>query len=324
MIPRLALDDAGRLMGYAGAVTNADYLASQALLMDAICMSTGSVAAADAFNGGFRYTSTGALRIYDATSALPSPVTEHRGFSMTENGQVCITTDAIGSDVARLNGVAVDSSGRIYTTLLDPVAWFRFNSGITGVTTVSQWDDVTGNANHLKQATETNQPALQVDGSILFDGVDNYLKCDAFTLNQPFTEYMLFRQITWTANDYFSDGNTLASTGFLQAELGATPEVSMYAGTGVATNDNLLLGTYGIASVVFNGASSLIQINNTIATTGNVGINNAGGFTLGATGNGSTTVSNIQVKEVILFPVAHDANTRLHVARYLAHNGLVF
>ena len=324
MIPRLALDDAGRLMGYAGAVTNADYLASQALLMDAICMSTGSVAAADAFNGGFRYTSTGALRIYDATSALPSPVTEHRGFSMTENGQVCITTDAIGNDVARLNGVAVDSSGRIYTTLLDPVAWFRFNSGITGATTVSQWDDVTGNANHLKQATETNQPALQADGSILFDGIDNYLRCDPFTLNQPITVYILGKQITWSSGDDICDGNVGDTLLIQQTNAGASPQLRLYAGAATGSNTDLGLDTYGVISAVFNGASSVLQINDETPITGDVGASNAGGFTLGARGTIVSAYSNIQVKEVILFAAAHAANTRLHVARYLAHNGLVF
>lgn len=39
-------------------------------------------------------------------------------------------------------------------------------------------------------------PTLMDDGSILFDGTDNYLKCDAFTLGMPpVTVYMLAKNI---------------------------------------------------------------------------------------------------------------------------------
>lgn len=323
MIPRLALDDDGRLMGYQGSVTNAEYLASQALLMDAICMTTAAVDAADAFNGGFRYTSTGALRIYDATAGLPSPVTEHRGFSMTSDGQVCVTTGAIGADVARLNGAAVDSSGRIYVTLLNPAAWFRFGIGVTVTGQgVSTWADQSGNANDLLQATDGARPPLQSDNTILFNGTDENLACANFTLAQPETFYLLGKQVTSTTSDIIYDGSTSQSASLFQTA--TSPNVRIQAGLAGPANSGWALGTYAAVTVVFNGASSLSQINNGTAATGDAGATDASGFILGALAGGASNFSNIQVKEVILFAVAHDANTRLHVARYLAHNGLVF
>jgi hypothetical protein len=209
------------------------------------------------------------------------------------------------------------SSGAAIVAGLSPAAWFRFNLGITG-NPVSQWNDASGNARHLKQVTATNQPALQGDGSILFDGIDNYMKCDAFTLNQPATFYILGRQVTWTDVDCFCDGDAGASQ--LIQQSGATPAIRLFAGLGVASNTNLAVNTYGVVAAVFNGASSLLQINNTTPTTGDPGAANAGGFTLGSTGTAGAP-SNIQVKEVVIFAAAHDATTRAAVIGYLSRVG---
>lgn len=197
-----------------------------------------------------------------------------------------------------------------------PAAWFRYNTGITVTGAgVSQWDDQSGNGRHLKQGTDGNRPALQADGSILFDGVDNYLKCDAFTLNQPETVYILFKQVSWTNQDYIFDGNSGSSMVFRQD--GSTPQVDIIAGSGITNNSDLAVGAYGVSSCVFNGASSLLQINLGTPTTGNCGANNAGGFTLGANATGGANFANIQVKEVIIFPAANDATQRARVIRYL-------
>lgn len=197
---------------------------------------------------------------------------------------------------------------------LGPAAWFRFNTGITVTGAgVSQWDDQSGNARHLLQATDTNRPALEADGSITFDGADNYLKCDAFTLDQPETRYLLFKQVSWTDTDVVCAGNGTTNT-ILQAS--ASPQVRLVN----VGNVSLTLDTYGVIAAVLNSTSSLIQLNNGTPVTGNVGANNSGGFTLGA--NGTPAVfANIQVKEVILYAAAHDAATRARVIRYLAQVG---
>lgn len=202
-------------------------------------------------------------------------------------------------------------------------AWFRFGQGITSAAgAVSQWADQSGNGRHLKQATGAAQPALQADGSILFDGTSDFLKCDAFTLAQPETVYVLFKQITWTLNSYIFDGDGAAS-GIL-SQRGTSPELATYAGSSVvANNSNLAVGVYGAVATVINGASSLIQVNNTTPTTGNPGVSNMGGFTIGGRGDGTTEWGNIQFKEAIVYAAAHDAVTRARVIAYLSRVGAV-
>lgn len=207
-----------------------------------------------------------------------------------------------------------------YVSSLSPAAWFKYGAGITVAGSgVSVWADQSGNGRDLLQGTDTNRPALQADSSILFDGVDNFLKCGAFTLNQPETVYILFRSVTWTLNDVVYDGNTAGSMYLYQSA--TTPDLRVFAGSALVPNSNLAVNTYGVHCGVYNGVSSVSQINNTTAITGNAGAANAGGFTLGADGGLVSGFSNIQVKEVIIYPTAHDATTRANVIRYLSAIG---
>lgn len=208
-----------------------------------------------------------------------------------------------------------DHSGVALIQSLNPVAWFRYGQGITSSGgAVSQWDDRSGNGRHLKQATATNQPALQTDLSILFDGVDNYLKCDAFTLNQPVTIYVLGKQITWTASEYLWDGDDVDTGGLRQRP--TSPGLGLVAPTlGVVSND-LALDTYGAICAVYNGANSVLQISNSAAVTGDAGANNMGGFILGAA-RAESQWSHSQFKEAILLADAHDADTRYRIIQYL-------
>lgn len=201
---------------------------------------------------------------------------------------------------------------------LAPAAWFRYGQGITVTGSgVSQWDDASGNARHLLQGTDTNRPALQADGSILFDGVDNFLKCSAFTLNQPMTLYLLGKMVAWAVSTYWCDGNSTASMGIQMAT--GSPGFRLVAGASTAVTNDLAVSVNGVISAVFNGASSVLQVNNGAPITGNAGASNAGGFMLGANAIPGG-YANVQIKEAIIFPVAHDSATRKRIVDYLVRS----
>jgi hypothetical protein len=212
-------------------------------------------------------------------------------------------------------GLTRRGTGAGFIKSLTPAAWFRYGIGVS----VSQWDDQSGNGRHLLQATATNQPAVQSDGSLLFDGADNFMKCSAFTLNQPCCYYILFKSITYTNNDRVCGGNAANGCDLIQDP--GTPTLRIFAGgAGGVDNGDLAVGTYGAVVCGFNGASSFIGVNNGAVVTGNPGTNNMAGFTLGSSGT-PANYSNIQVKEVILFASAHDSATRSRVIRYLSRVG---
>lgn len=196
--------------------------------------------------------------------------------------------------------------------------WCRYDKGITIATGVSQWDDQFSEGNHLKQATGLDQPSQESDGSVLCDGIRQFMKADAFTWVQPETIYLLCRLVTWTNLDRLFDGNVGDSTIIWQN--GTTPGLKSYSGTSSAEDNGLAVGVYGVLTAVFNGAAGVFQINNNTANTGDYGTNDSDGFALGARANGAN-FANIQVKELVGYSNAHDAVTRARMIQYLSGIG---
>ena len=206
-----------------------------------------------------------------------------------------------------------------YPAILDDtntVLWVDYQTNITkdGSDLVSVWGDKSGNGNDLLQAVGTNQPLQTADG-ILFDGVDNFMKAVAFTLVQPEIIYIVFKPVSWGVNRTIFDGNSSLSGALFQG--GSTPELKMYAGSVSPVNANATIGTYHIARVLFNGASSKMIINETTPLTGNFGASNMGGFNLGQRGSGSS-FSNIEVKEVIIRKIADTSPNEAEIYAYLS------
>jgi len=192
-------------------------------------------------------------------------------------------------------------------------AWFRNGVGVTssgGV--VSQWDDQSGNGNHLLQATGTKQPAYDGSAIITFDGVDDFMKCTAFTLNQPEQVMILMNFITASANKYFFDGNE-GDSGECQYANPATT-IAIFAG-GAVSLASPSTGSYTVLTGVFNGASSSLALGNGTPATGNAGASNMSGFTIGSRATGGNP-SNIAVKEIIVRNV-DDATIRAADLAYL-------
>lgn len=213
------------------------------------------------------------------------------------------------------------TSNSLAQLLLDgnTVAWYGQGLGITVTGAgVSKWADQLGSGHDLAQGTDAARPPFAADGSIgPFNGTAHYLKASAFTLNQPESVYLVWKQITATDQDGVFDGNA-ANSMLLQQLLGAG-KMGIYSGLSVdESSATMPLDTYGITTCVFNGASSLLQQNAGTAVTGNAGANNAGGLTLGAYATADGKFANIQVKEMIVRSSADSAATRLAIQQRLA------
>ncbi len=189
-----------------------------------------------------------------------------------------------------------------------PIAWYKSTQGVTSVATVvSQWSDISGNANHLVQATAGIRPLVLpglINGfpAIRFDGVDDFLKCTAFTLNQPETVLAVFKVNafgTAGVHDIAWDGNT-AGTMVLGSLLAAQTSISAGSAISNAAGVN---AAYGYFTARYNGASSFFRNNGILLKSGNAGAGNAGGFTLGALGNNTRSMA-IEFAEVQIYSTA--------------------
>jgi hypothetical protein len=198
------------------------------------------------------------------------------------------------------------------------VGYYRYRRGITLTDgAVSAWHDYSSNSHDLLQATASNRPTMLSDGTIVFDGADNYMAA-TFTLIQPATIYLLFKQISWTLNDVILDGVT-AAVQLIQTA--ATPGITANAGSALTADASIPVGSFGVACFIANSTTSVYQAGSggpSVTTTGDAGANDLGGITLGAART-PANYANIGVRELLVYNLAHDATTRLRVLRYLAH-----
>lgn len=201
-------------------------------------------------------------------------------------------------------------------------AWYRFRTGIT-ITGggVSAWRDFSGNGRDLAQATAASRPTLTGDGSISFDGSNDYLQA-TFTLAQPATLYLCVQQLTWTSGDILFDGVTADAR---VAQNTSSPGLAANAGSGLTVDNTIPVGRYGVLAFVANATASRYQAGSggpAVLTSGDAGTNAFGGLTLGASRTPGN-YANILVREVAMYSVAHDAPTRLALLRYMARVGQV-
>lgn len=173
--------------------------------------------------------------------------------------------------------------------LPDLIAWYRADElALSDNDPVATWDDLSGNGNHLTQATSGLRPILKtaiIDSKAVVrgDATDDMLQ-DTFTLNQPAHVFIVckYRNTHSGSNDTAFDGG-----GNNQMRLFRNSSVKMYlyAG-GFGPNFDTTPQNWHLYSCFYNGASSYLTVDNGTPATGDVGANNPGGLTFNTTGNG--------------------------------------
>ena len=93
-------------------------IAGQGYIAGKPFVATASGTSTDGFNGGFRYSSAGALRVYDAGSGVPAGSQQVEGIAVTPDGAACfISTSSASATGSFLVGMALDGAGRFYMKL---------------------------------------------------------------------------------------------------------------------------------------------------------------------------------------------------------------
>jgi hypothetical protein len=187
------------------------------------------------------------------------------------------------------------------------------SSSIHIATGVSQWDDLSGNARNITQATTTKQPANS--GSIItFDGSNDFLQV-SYTLNAPITVYLVVRADVNDANGTYWDGANNASFIYSASTIpavyfdGLTGNISGWTASAwhvimcvIKAGTDAVVSCDGGTSQTFGGGTVL-------STTG-------GGFTLGCRGGGAFC-SHISVEEIYVYSTAHTSTTWVDLINYL-------
>lgn len=210
---------------------------------------------------------------------------------------------------------------------LSPVLWLKADAGTFQTSggaaatadgdPVGEWQDQSGNANHMGQATAGLRPSLKLaiqNGLpvVRFDGIDDYIAA-AFALTQPEDVFAVFRPSSYGGTKRVWDGNAGNSMGLYQS--GAAPELSLYAGNGLAFSGPAT-SSFGLVQATYNGASSAARLNGGAATTGDAGAANAAGLKL-ATNGGVSLWLDVDFAEMLIFGAVLSAGDRANVETYL-------
>ncbi|MDC3284937.1 LamG domain-containing protein, partial [Flavobacteriaceae bacterium] len=203
----------------------------------------------------------------------------------------------------------------------DPSSITKDSNGL-----VSQWNDKSGNGHHATQSTESLKPisgtrTINGNNALKFDGTDDRLENSSLTTGQPFSVFAVIKDDissgsfrTWWSGD--SGGNR----SFLQNNNGNIR--TMWADSNVSNGSSTTNNEIWTAE--FNGSSSVLYVDGTAGTTGNVGDNSINGFWIGEENGSSEPNWNGLIGEILIFDAILSEADRQKIEGYLAHKwGLV-
>lgn len=224
------------------------------------------------------------------------------------------------------------------TDIPNCIGWWRADLGVTkdGANRVSQWNDQSGQLNHVFQAVGAKQPiwtpnVINGQPSIVFDGVDDYLQSGAFTggvAAQPVTIFAITKQTTTIGNWVLVDGddadhrlvfyNTPPIAPGLRMDMWSTQGFSM----GHPDSLTDIPGrNYHVHCGLFNGAASKSWLDG--AKVHGAGALGAGGsldgITLGIALDGVSFPWQSDLVELIIYDDGLSEANRQKVEKYLAN-----
>lgn len=226
--------------------------------------------------------------------------------SYTKPGSNQLKAATGGNDVASFTSHAV-TNNILYPSILDDGHTKAFYDSTdldhiskdAGTGEVTAWSDKISGGVGIASSVAGTYPIWSATG-ILFDGVNDQLQSNAWTLVQPISMYVVCRQKSWTNARCFFDGKQQDT--MLIQQLTTTPQFRMYAGVSLG-NRSLTLDTFGILRLLYKGASSKMQINEAAALIGDAGNSfDPNGFNLGCelSGAGGAAHSNVEYKGIII------------------------
>ena len=188
-----------------------------------------------------------------------------------------------------------------------------FTKDASGYLTV--WADYLGSGNNLAyySAYPTSTPLWTSNGIVTFTA-DSSTELRIYNEfhNPPITWYMVVDYKEWVTNKRLAAGYTGGGR-LWTGSAGDNPDLFIES---IGPITDLSTNTFGIITVVWDGANSLIQVNNGTPATGDTGTPNMLGLMLGQRGS-HAVYDNLAFKEFIVRDVADNEAARTLVYDYL-------
>ena len=136
--------------------------------------------------------------------------------------------------------------------------------------------------------------------TIIFNGINQSGNSTVPVIAQPYTIYLVFKQITWTNNDYiFDDGIISFRIQLTQEPL--TPSIRLYEDNGAINIDTneLAVNTWGIVTVVMAGSNSGLRVDLNSMRHADMGLLSQNGINVASSSLG-TGFGNIEFAYIIV------------------------
>ena len=169
---------------------------------------------------------------------------------------------------------------------------------------ISTWSDQTDNDHDLTAGAEPIYKTDILNGNpiVRFDGVDDFLNVSFSEQSQPNTIFVVFQlnSVESSRNNHIIDANTGNNQAFFTDDSN-DQNYQLFAGNRIGGNTQSAPPETYIASNLFNETSSEFRLNGTTDSTGDVGINNLDGITVGAQGGGDNN-TEVDIGEILVYP----------------------
>lgn len=201
-------------------------------------------------------------------------------------------------------------------------AWYRADQGITISTGVSQWNDLSGNALHLTQATGSAQPTYGATSgpnstpAVTFDGSDDYLSVSFTNVAQPYHIFAIMKTSTVaTGNQGYLSG-TGGNERFLYGRAGPVVSTFLNSASIILDFSHNDTTNFYLWEVKANTPSSSIVRGNGTPSTGDPGTQGISAINLGRLpGFGQT---NVVFAEVAVYTAIISGTNATNLRAYFA------
>lgn len=198
----------------------------------------------------------------------------------------------------------------------DNASSFSFSSGVV----VSQWNDESGNSNHVTQGTVSKQPTrvaavLNSKAVVRFDGTDDSLaRTFGAALTQP-TTVLIVAKTAVVEEAYLLDGST-SSNRHAVFFAPTTSRWSYSAGTSVnsATASDT---AFHVVAAIFNGTASTLRVDGVEVSSSTPGTGTMAGITLG-NNQAETLPLQGDIAEVLVYNTALSLRDMKQMEAYMA------